>query len=117
MHSLMTEELAEQRRQDLLRRAERARRAEQAERAHSGLRATAARGSSRRGWRAVAGLALVRIGVRLGGDALADSVVVVAGRGTRPALLAVVWRGHDGGLSRHAGTGRSNGRPPAFSRW
>ena len=95
MHPSMTQELADQRRRELLRRAERARWAKMT---RSALRATAGwGGSSPRGWRAVAGLVLVRIGVRLGGDALADSVVVVPGRGMRPATLAVVWRGHDRG--------------------
>ncbi len=114
MHPLMTEELGEQRRRELLRRAERARRAAGA---RSTGRARLARGSTRRGWRAAAGLALVRTGVRVGDDALADSVVVVPGRGARPVTLAVVWRGDGSDPPRRAGAGRSNGRPPALSRW
>lgn len=116
MYSLLTEQLAEQRRQELLREAERARLAAGA---HSAAPRAAGRGPLLSRWRTVAGLALVRIGVRLGGDALADAVVVVPGRGARPATLAVVWRGRDNGPSRRAGTGRSNGRPgrpPVLSR-
>ncbi len=89
MYSLLTEELAEQRRRELLLQAERARLAVAA---RAAWQATAGPGSAARGWRAIAGLALVRCGVRLGADALADSVVVVPGRGARPATLAVVWR-------------------------
>lgn len=117
MYSLLTEQLAEQRRQELLREAERARWAASA---RSASRGEAARRLLLSRWRTVAGLALVRIGVRLGGDALGDSVVVVPGRGARPATLAVVWRGHDGGPPRRAETGHSNdrpGRPPVLSRW
>jgi hypothetical protein len=114
MHPLMTEELGEERRRELLRRADRARRADNARR---GARPAGARGPARRGWRVGAGLFLVRIGVRLGGDALSDSMVVVPGRGDRPATLAVVWRTHGGDPPRRAGTGRPKGRPPVLSRW
>ncbi len=107
MHPLMTEELAEQRRQDLLHQAERERCRARARSAHP---AAAARGSSPRSWRAAAGVALVRIGVRLGGGSLADSMIVVPERGVRPAMMAVVWRGHDGDPRRSTGTGRRKGR-------
>jgi hypothetical protein len=114
MHPLMSPELAELRRRDLLREAERDRRAS---RARSALRAVVARGSPRRGWRVVAGVVLVRLGVRLGGEALTDAMVVVPARGARPAVLAVVWRDHGGGPPRGAGVSRPRRRPPAFSRW
>jgi hypothetical protein len=114
MYPLMAEELGEERRRELLRRADRARRADNARR---GARVAGARGAVRRGWRVGAGLVLVRIGVRLGCDALSDSVVVVPGRGGRPAALAVVWRTHGGDPPRRAGAGRPKGRPPVLSRW
>jgi hypothetical protein len=112
MYLLMSPELAEQRRRDLLREAERERRASGA---RSALGAVV-RGSPRRGWRVAAGLVLVRLGVRLGGAALADAVVVVPARGARPAAMAVVWRQRGGDPPRGAGAGSPRGRPPLLSR-
>jgi hypothetical protein len=117
MQSLLTEELAEQRRRELLRQAEHARLVSSARSACRPRRDGTEPRRSRRGWRAVVSLALVRLGVRLGGAALADSIVVVPGRGARPAMLAVVWRGNDDGPPRRAGAGQSSGRPPVLSRW
>jgi hypothetical protein len=88
MHALISRELAEQRRQDLLRQAERARRVRKARRARS---ARAGRGATP-AWRAAAGRVLVRAGVLASGTALEDSLVVVRHR-RRPATIAVIWAG------------------------
>jgi hypothetical protein len=117
MQSLLTEELAEQRRRELLRQAEHERLVSSARSAWRSWPDGTESRRSRRRWRVVVGLALVRVGARLGGAALADSMVVVPGRGARPAMLAVVWRGNDDGPPRRAGTGQSSGRPPVLSRW
>jgi hypothetical protein len=86
MHTLMSEELAEQRRRELLRQAERARRVRKARRARS---ARAGRGAPR-AWRAAAGRVLVRVGMLASGTSLDDSVVVVRRRG-RPTTIVVIW--------------------------
>ncbi len=86
MQALLSMELGEQRRQDLLRQAERARRVRRARRARS---ARAGRGTPW-GWRAAAGRVLVRAGVLASGTALDDSMVVVRHR-RRPTTIAVVW--------------------------
>jgi hypothetical protein len=85
MLALMSRELAEQRRQDLLRQAERARRAGTARQARS-----ARAGRAPWAWRAAAGRVLVRVGVLASGRALEDSLVVVRHR-RRPATIAVIW--------------------------
>jgi hypothetical protein len=87
MHALMSKELAEQRRQELLRQAERARRVAKARRARS---ARAGRGDAPWAWRAAAGRILVRAGVLVSGTALDDSMVVVRHRG-RPTTITVIW--------------------------
>jgi hypothetical protein len=86
MLAVLSKELAEQRRQELLRQAERARRVRQARRARS---ARAGRGAP---WalRVAAGRVLVRVGVLASGTALHDSVVVVSHR-RGPATVVVVW--------------------------
>ena len=86
MHALLSTELAEQRRRELLRQAERARRARKARRARS---ARAGRGTATWAGRAVAGRILVRAGVLVSGTSLEDSVVVVR-HGGRPTI-AVIW--------------------------
>jgi hypothetical protein len=90
MHALMSKELAEQRRQDLLRQAERARRARKARRARS---ARGGRGAPW-AWRAATGRVLVRVGVLASGTALEDSMVVVRHR-RRPTTIAVIWSDRD----------------------
>jgi hypothetical protein len=89
MTALMSKELAEQRRQDLLRQAERARRVRKARRARS---ARAGRGDTPTpwAWRAVAGRVLVRVGVLVSGTALEDSIVAIRHR-RRPTTIAVIW--------------------------
>jgi hypothetical protein len=87
MLALMSKELAEQRRQDLLRQAERARRAGTARRARS---ARAGRDGAPWAWRAAAGRVLVRVGVLASGRALDDSLVVMRHR-RRPATIVVIW--------------------------
>ncbi len=87
MHALMSQELAEQRRRDLLRQAELARRARKARRARS---VRAGRGGAPWAWRAAAGRVLVRVGMLASGTALEDSIVVVRRR-RRPATIAVIW--------------------------
>jgi len=87
MHALMSKELADQRRQDLLRQAERARQARSARRARS---ARAGRGGAPWALRAATGRVLVRAGVLASGTALEDSVVVVRRR-RRPTTVAVIW--------------------------
>jgi hypothetical protein len=91
MHALMSKELAEQRRQDLLRQAERARRARKARRARS---ARGGRGGAPWAWRAATGRVLVRVGVLASGTALEDSMVVVRHR-RRPTTIAVIWSDRD----------------------
>lgn len=87
MLALMSEELAEQRRQELLRQAERARWVRKARRARS---TRTGRGGAPSAWRAAAGRVLVRVGVLASGTALDDSMVVVRRRG-RPTTIAVIW--------------------------
>jgi len=87
MHAQMSMELAEQRRQELLRQAERARRVAKARRARS---ARAGRAGAAWAWRAAAGRILVRAGALASGTALDDSVVVVRRRG-RPTAIIVIW--------------------------
>jgi hypothetical protein len=89
MQALMSKELAEQRRQDLLRQAERARRVRKARRARS---ARAGRGHAPWAWRVATGRALVRVGVLVSGTTLEDSIVVVR-RHRRPTTIAVIWSG------------------------
>jgi hypothetical protein len=86
MNVLMSKELAEQRRQDLLRQAERGRRVRRARRARS---ARAGRGAPT-AWRAAVGRGLVRGGMLVSGTALDDSVTVIRHR-RRPTTIAVVW--------------------------
>lgn len=90
MQALMSEQLAEQRRQDLLRQAERVRRVREARRARS---ARAGRGHTPWAWRVVTGRALVRVGVLVSGTTLDDSLVVVR-RHRQPTTIAVIWSGH-----------------------
>ena len=90
MQALMSNELAEQRRHDLLRQAERARRVRKARRARS---ARAGGGHTRWAWRVATGRALVRAGVLLSGTTLEDSLVVVRRR-RHPTTIAVIWSGH-----------------------
>jgi hypothetical protein len=92
MLTLMSMELAEQRRQDLLRQAERARRARKARRARS---ARAGRDHTPWAWRVATGRALVRVGVLVAGTTLEDSIVVVR-RPRRPTTIAVIWSGRRG---------------------
>ena len=89
MQAVMSKELAEQRRQDLLRQAERVRRVRMARRARS---ARPGRGHSPLAWRVVIGRALVRAGVLVSGTTLEDSLVVVRRR-RHPTTIAVIWSG------------------------
>jgi hypothetical protein len=87
MHALLSNELADQRRQELLRQAERARRTAKARAA----RAACASGGTG-GWtvRSATGRALVRLSVLVSGTRLDDSVMVVRRR-RGPAAVVVVW--------------------------
>ncbi len=89
MQALMSKELAEERRQDLLRQAERARRVRKARRARS---VRAGRDHTPWAWRMAIGGALVRMGVLVSGTTLEDSIVVVHRR-RRPTTIAVIWSG------------------------
>lgn len=89
MQALMSKELAEQRRQDLLRQAERARQVRKARRARS---VRAGRDHTPWAWRAAIGGVLVRVGVLVSGTTLEDSIVVVRRR-RRPTTIAVIWSG------------------------
>jgi len=89
MQALMSKELAEQRRQDLLRQAERARQVRKARRARS---VRAGRDHPPWAWRVAIGGALVRVGVLVSGTTLEDSIVVVRRR-RRPTTIAVIWSG------------------------
>jgi hypothetical protein len=87
MHALLSNELADQRRQELLRQAEQARRAAKA-RAARAVCASAGAGV----WtaRSAAGRALVRLTVFVSGRCLDDSVMVVHRR-RGPAAVVVIW--------------------------
>jgi hypothetical protein len=89
MQALMSQELAEQRRQGLLRQAERARQVRKVRRARSDR---AGRGHGAWAWRVAIGGALVRVGVLVSGTTLEDSIVVVRRR-RRPTTIAVIWSG------------------------
>lgn len=108
MQALMSKELAEQRRQDLLRQAERARRVRKARRARS---IRAGRDHTQWAWRMAIGGALVRVGVLVSGTTLEDSIVVVPRR-RRPTTIAVIWSGRaehaTGPALTHLRAGRSS---------
>lgn len=87
MHALLSNELADQRRQELLRQAEQARRVAKA-RAARAVRASAGAGVST--VRSAAGRALVRLSVLVSGKRLDDSVMVIPRR-RGPAAVVVIW--------------------------
>jgi hypothetical protein len=88
MHALLSNELAEQRRQELLREAERARRAAKARSARA---AGASAGAGVWTMRSAVGRALVRLSVLVSGTRLDDTVLVVRRRHGHAAVV-VIWK-------------------------
>jgi hypothetical protein len=87
MHALLSNELADQRRQELLRQAEQARRVAKARAARA---VCASPGAGVWTVRSAAGRALVRLSVLVSGKRLDDSVMVIRRRrGT--AAVVVIW--------------------------
>jgi hypothetical protein len=111
MHALLTNELADERRRELLRQAERARRVAKARSARA---AGASAGAGVWTMRSAVGRALVRLSVLVSGTRLDDTVMVVRRRHGHAAVV-VIWKDRPvptdppAPVPVHAGTGDHSG--------
>ena len=111
MHALLSNELAAERRQELLRQAERERRAAKARSARA---ASASAGAGVGTMRSAVGRALVRLSILVSGTRLDDTVMVVRRRHGHAAVV-VIWKDRpvpndpSAPVPVHAGTGDHSG--------